>query len=163
MLKKLLSWDDILVSLLSWRLQIPNLSVINPLQALVHPPTQKNYPAWIVNPNPNFSKFAFFGKLICRLEMVDFNLPSNWWVSQLQISEFAILVLGFEKLGLELDNCGQTTKKRLLSHLYSMVNPISVLFLGACWTVQSQIWQTVWSLFHPAQWAGSRNLHFRVS
>ncbi len=25
-------------------------------------------------------------------------------------SDFAVLVLGFEKLGLELDNCGRTTK-----------------------------------------------------
>jgi hypothetical protein len=41
---------------------------------------------------------------------VDFNLPSNWWVSQLQKSEFAVLVLGFEKLGLGLDNCVRTTK-----------------------------------------------------
>jgi hypothetical protein len=38
------------------------MPVINPLQALVHPQTQKNYPAGIVNPNPNFSEFAFFVK-----------------------------------------------------------------------------------------------------
>ncbi len=30
--------------------------------------------------------------------------------SQLQKSDFAVLVLGFEKLGYELDNCGRTTK-----------------------------------------------------
>jgi hypothetical protein len=30
---------------------------------------------------------------------VGFNLPRNWWVSRLQKSEFAVLVLGFEKLG----------------------------------------------------------------
>jgi hypothetical protein len=36
------------------------MPVINLLQALVHPQTQKNYHAWIVNPNPNFSEFAFF-------------------------------------------------------------------------------------------------------
>jgi hypothetical protein len=41
---------------------IPKMPVINPLQSLVHPQTQKNYPAWIVNPNPNFSEFTFFGK-----------------------------------------------------------------------------------------------------
>jgi hypothetical protein len=29
---------------------IPKMPVINPLQALVHPQIQKNYPAWIVNP-----------------------------------------------------------------------------------------------------------------
>jgi hypothetical protein len=44
---------------------IPKMPVINSLQALVHPQTQKDYLAWIVNPgipNPNFSEFAFFGK-----------------------------------------------------------------------------------------------------
>jgi hypothetical protein len=38
------------------------MPAINPLQALVHPQTQKNYPAWIVNPQPNFSEFSIFGK-----------------------------------------------------------------------------------------------------
>jgi hypothetical protein len=41
---------------------------------------------------------------------MDFNLSNNWWVSQLQKSKFAVLVLGFEKLGLELYNCGRTAK-----------------------------------------------------
>jgi hypothetical protein len=27
------------------------------------------------SPNPNFSEFAIFGKWICRLGIVDFNLP----------------------------------------------------------------------------------------
>ncbi len=45
----------------------------------------------------------------CEL-IVNFNLTGNWWVSQLQKSEFAVLVLGFGKFGLELDNCGRTTK-----------------------------------------------------
>jgi hypothetical protein len=40
--------------------RIPKMPVINPLQALVNPQTQKNYPAWIANPNPNFSEFAIF-------------------------------------------------------------------------------------------------------
>jgi hypothetical protein len=41
------------------------MPVINPFQAFVHPQTQKkkkNYPALIVNPQPNFSEFAFFGE-----------------------------------------------------------------------------------------------------
>jgi hypothetical protein len=50
------------------------MPVINFLQAPVHLQTQKNYPAWIVNPNPNFSEFGFFGKYICRLEIVNFSL-----------------------------------------------------------------------------------------
>ncbi len=41
---------------------------------------------------------------------MDLNLPSNSWVSQLLKSEFAVLVLGFEKLWLGLDNCGRTTE-----------------------------------------------------
>ncbi len=48
---------------------------------------------------------------------MDFNLPSNWWVSQIQKSEFA--VLGFEKLGLGLDNCKRTTKNAYC-HIYSL-------------------------------------------
>jgi hypothetical protein len=55
------------------------MPVINPFQALVHPQTKKKktilHGLWI--PNPNFAEFAFFGKYICRLGIVDFNLPSN--------------------------------------------------------------------------------------
>jgi hypothetical protein len=40
---------------------IPKMPVISPLQALIHPQTHKNHPAWIVNHNPNFSEFAIFG------------------------------------------------------------------------------------------------------
>ncbi len=43
---------------------------------------------------------------------MDLNLPSNSLVSLLRKSEFSVLLLGFEKLGLGLDNCGRTTKKR---------------------------------------------------
>ncbi len=43
--KKLFSWGDIMVSLRSWRLQIPKMPVIN-FQALVHPQTQKRYPCF---------------------------------------------------------------------------------------------------------------------
>ncbi len=32
------------------------MPVINPLQSLVHPQTQKNYPAQIVNPQPQTSQ-----------------------------------------------------------------------------------------------------------
>jgi hypothetical protein len=45
--------------------RIPKMLVINPVQALVHPQTQKIY-IYILHglsiPNPNFSKFLFFGK-----------------------------------------------------------------------------------------------------
>jgi hypothetical protein len=36
------------------------MPVINPLQALVHPQTQKNYLAWIVNPQPQLLKIRLF-------------------------------------------------------------------------------------------------------
>jgi hypothetical protein len=38
------------------------MPVITPLQALVHPQTQKNYPAWIVKPQPQFLTIRFFCK-----------------------------------------------------------------------------------------------------
>ncbi len=40
----------------------------------------------------------------------------------LQKSEFAVQVLGFEKLGLELDNCGLTTKN-VYCRIYSLCRP----------------------------------------
>jgi hypothetical protein len=51
--------------------------VINPLQALVHPQTQKTILHGLSIPNPNFSELAFFGKKICRLGIVDFKPTSN--------------------------------------------------------------------------------------
>jgi hypothetical protein len=54
--------------------------VINPHQALVHPQThtkKKTILHGLSIPNHNFSEFAVFGKQICRLGIVDFNLPSN--------------------------------------------------------------------------------------
>jgi hypothetical protein len=56
---------------------IPKMPDINPLQALDHPQTQKNYPASIVNPQPQLLRIRLFGKQICRLGIVDFNTPSN--------------------------------------------------------------------------------------
>jgi hypothetical protein len=57
--------------------RITKMPVINPLQALVHPQTQKKTILHGLSiPNPNFSEFAFFGYL-CRLGIVDFNLLSN--------------------------------------------------------------------------------------
>jgi hypothetical protein len=55
--KKLSGWRNI-VGATSWYhcvaedSRIPKMSVINPLQALVHPQTRKNYSAWIVNLQP---------------------------------------------------------------------------------------------------------------
>jgi hypothetical protein len=62
MKKKLLSLGAILVSLRSWRLQDSKNAGHNPLQALIHPQTQKKTALheWSI-PNPNFSEFAFFG------------------------------------------------------------------------------------------------------
>ncbi len=85
--------------------RIPKIPAIKHPYALVHLQTQKTILHRLSIPNLNLSEFVIFG--ICRLGIVDFTLPSNCWVSQLHKSEFA--VLGFEKLGLELDNCGRTT------------------------------------------------------
>jgi hypothetical protein len=40
--------------------RIPKIPVINTFQALVHPQTQKNYPAWIVNPQPQLLRICLF-------------------------------------------------------------------------------------------------------
>jgi hypothetical protein len=53
------------------------MPVINPLQALVHLQTQKNYPAWLVNPQPQLHRIHLFGEYIRKLGIVDFNLQSN--------------------------------------------------------------------------------------
>jgi hypothetical protein len=111
--KKLLSWNDILVSLHSWGLQ--DSKKCRSLTLLKHLfirklKKKKSILHGLSIPNPNFSEFAYFGEEICRLGNVDFNLPSNWWVTLLQKCEFTVLLLGFEKLGLELDNHGRTTK-----------------------------------------------------
>jgi hypothetical protein len=42
--------------------RIPKIPVINPLQAFVHPQTQRNYPAWIVKPQPQLLRIHLFGK-----------------------------------------------------------------------------------------------------
>jgi hypothetical protein len=52
------------------------MPVINPLQALVHPQTQKNYPAWIVNPQPKLLKICFFS--------VTRSADSELWISIFQ-------------------------------------------------------------------------------
>ncbi len=61
--KKLLSWGDILDHCIAEDSRIPKMPVINPLQALVHPQTQKKTILHGLSiPNPNFSEFAIFGK-----------------------------------------------------------------------------------------------------
>ncbi len=42
--------------------KIPKMRVVNPLQALVYPQTQKSVLHGLSIPNPNFSEFAFFCK-----------------------------------------------------------------------------------------------------
>jgi hypothetical protein len=38
------------------------MPVTNPLQAVVHPKTQKIYPAWIGNPQPQILRIRLFGE-----------------------------------------------------------------------------------------------------
>ncbi len=40
--------------------RIPKMPATNPLQALVHPQTQINYPVWIVNPQPQLLRIHLF-------------------------------------------------------------------------------------------------------
>jgi hypothetical protein len=55
---------------------VPKMPAINPLQALVQLQTQKKTILQGLSiPNPNFSEFAFL-VTICRLGIVDFNIPS---------------------------------------------------------------------------------------
>ncbi len=57
------------------------MPVINPLQALAHPQTQKNYPAWIVNPQPPTSQNLPF--------LVNRSADYELWISIFQaIDEF---------------------------------------------------------------------------
>ncbi len=60
---------------------------------------------------------------------MNFNLPSNSWVNLLQKSEFAAQILGFEKLGLGLDNCGRTTKNAYCP-IYSLCTQPASFELG---------------------------------
>jgi hypothetical protein len=59
------------------------MPVINPLQALVHPQTQEGKEKKKLScmdcqsPTPTSQNSLFFGEYICKLEIVDFNLPSN--------------------------------------------------------------------------------------
>jgi hypothetical protein len=39
------------------------MPVIYPLQALVHPQNQQNYPAWIVNPQPQLLRIRILWKI----------------------------------------------------------------------------------------------------
>jgi hypothetical protein len=77
MKRRLLSWATSWHHYVAENSKIPKMSVINRLQTLVHPQTQENYPARIVNPQPQLLGILFFGEWICRLEIVDINLPSN--------------------------------------------------------------------------------------
>jgi hypothetical protein len=101
------------------------MPIINPLKPLVIPTqTQKKSPPKDSQPpSPTSQKIRLFGKYICILGMVDFNPPRNWWVSLLLMHElkhgdigkswfchFKNPIPGFERLGLELDNCGRTTE-----------------------------------------------------
>jgi hypothetical protein len=60
---KLSSWGDILVSLahcVDEDSRIPKMPVINPVQALAHPRTSKNYRAWIANLQPQLLRISLF-------------------------------------------------------------------------------------------------------
>ncbi len=115
---------------------IPKMPVINPLQAHVDLQTQKSYPAW----NQTFQNLPFLVNRSADLELWISVCPRNWWVSQLQKSKFAVLDLGFENLGLGLDNCGRTTKNAY-RRIYSP-------WIQQAWNVDAQIFSEVRFGYH---------------
>ncbi len=58
--KKVSSWGDILVSLRSWRLHDSKNAGHSPSPSTCLSATQKNYPAWIVNPQPLLLRICLF-------------------------------------------------------------------------------------------------------
>jgi hypothetical protein len=63
MKKELSSWGDTWYHCVAEDSRIPKMPVINPLQALVHPLTQKKTILHGLSiSKPNFSEFTFFGK-----------------------------------------------------------------------------------------------------
>ncbi len=48
------------------------MPVINPLRAFVYPQTQKNYPAWIVYPQPQLLRI--------RLSLVNRSADEELWI-----------------------------------------------------------------------------------
>jgi hypothetical protein len=53
------------------------MPVINPLQAFVQLQTQKNYPGWIVNPQPQVLLFCFFFFLQINLQIRNCGFQSS--------------------------------------------------------------------------------------
>ncbi len=88
------------------------------------------------SPTPTSQNSLFFGEYICKLEIVDFNLPSNWGVSHLHKSKFAVLDLGFEMMGLGLDNRGRTTKNayRRIYSLWINLPLLKILYFHLYYT-----------------------------
>jgi hypothetical protein len=98
------------------------MPAINPLQALVHPQTQKkkkNYPAWIVNPQPHVLKIRLFWQIALQIRNCESQSPKELMSHTAPKSKFAAQILDFEELGLGLDNCGRTTKNAYC-HIYSL-------------------------------------------
>ncbi len=58
--KKISTWATSWYPCVAKDSRILKMPVINPLQALVRPPTRKNYPAWIVNPQPQLLRIRLF-------------------------------------------------------------------------------------------------------
>ncbi len=120
--------------------RIPKTPVINPLNALVHRQTEKTILYGLPISNPNFSEFAF---LVYTSVNVDINFPGNWWVSQLQNSKFSVLLLGFQTLGLELDNRGRTTENDY-HRIYSLwFKKPALLACATCWLSVAFVYLTV--------------------
>ncbi len=107
--------------------RMPKMPVINPLQALVHPQTQKKKKKLSCmdcqSPTPTSQNSPFLVNRSTNYELCISIFQGNDELVCSKKSKFAVLVLGFEKLVLELDNCGQTTENayRLIYSLWSDV------------------------------------------
>ncbi len=118
---------------------------------------------WIVNSQPQLLRILLFCRNFFKLEIVDFELSSNWRVSLLlsldawaqawrrwwfliswfQKLKFALLLLGFEKLGLELDSNGWTTGNahRHIFSLWSFLGPQAGKRRGSCARSSKKKWE----------------------
>ncbi len=147
MKKKLLSWGDILVSLRSWRLQDSKMPAMKPLPQkkedfffLVCLFVCLWDFFFILWPSPSTCSSANSKELSCMdcqappppsqtlPFFVNRSADQELWISIYKAIaelvswkkfEFAVLDLGFEILGLGLDNCGRTTKNAY-RHIYSL-------------------------------------------
>jgi hypothetical protein len=80
---------------------------------------RKKHPAWIVNPQTQILRNCLFWLIDLQIRNCRFQFFNHMMSYSAPKAEFAVLVLGFEKLGLGLGTwqLWADNRKRLLSHL----------------------------------------------